>query len=189
MKIISIHQPLFLPHWPYLEKMYYSDLFVFLTTCQYEKNSFLNRNQSWGEWITKPVNSGNIPIHDKTYTDGQNLLDVNLSVIEAFRKMFNIRTKVAFDLPSSLTKTERILEICKQNDADAYLASHDAPEKYLDIELLSKNKIQFIPFKSSYTKPTLEMLQENGIEGCMKILASGKKRFDTQYRSKNSVSE
>ena len=57
--ILSIHQPAYLPWLGYFEKILRSDLFVFLDTVQYEKNSFINRNKiktSHGaSWLTIPV--------------------------------------------------------------------------------------------------------------------------------------
>ena len=42
--IISIHQPAYLPWLGYFDKINKSDLFVFLDTVQFQKNSFQNRN-------------------------------------------------------------------------------------------------------------------------------------------------
>ncbi len=42
--IVSIHQPNFIPWIGYFYKICYSDVFVFLDTAQYEKNSYADRN-------------------------------------------------------------------------------------------------------------------------------------------------
>lgn len=42
--IISAHQPSYLPWLGYLDKIIKSDVFVFLDSVQFEKNSFINRN-------------------------------------------------------------------------------------------------------------------------------------------------
>jgi len=59
MKILSAHQPAYLPWLGYFEKIRQSDVFIFLDTVQYEKNSFINRNKiktPQGElWLTIPV--------------------------------------------------------------------------------------------------------------------------------------
>lgn len=56
---ISIHQPAYLPWLGYLSRIAQSDIFVFLDTVQFEKNSFTNRNRiktSTGPiWLTVPV--------------------------------------------------------------------------------------------------------------------------------------
>lgn len=44
-KIVSIHQPAYLPWLGYLHKIMISDEFVFFDTTQFEKNSFVNRNK------------------------------------------------------------------------------------------------------------------------------------------------
>jgi GNAT superfamily N-acetyltransferase len=58
-RVVSIHQPNYVP-WPgYFYKIYQSDVFVILNDAQYSKNSFINRNRiksSQGEqWLTIPV--------------------------------------------------------------------------------------------------------------------------------------
>ena len=56
---VSAHQPAYLPWLGYLDKVKKSDVFVFLDTVQYEKNSFTNRNKirtkdGW-IWLSIPV--------------------------------------------------------------------------------------------------------------------------------------
>lgn len=57
--ILSAHQPAYLPWLGYFDKIKSCDLFVFLDTVQYEKNSFTNRNQlkspQGAFWLTIPV--------------------------------------------------------------------------------------------------------------------------------------
>ena len=59
--ILSIHQPAYLPWLGYFDKIVCSDVFVYLDTVQYEKNSFINRNQvktaQGTSWLTVPVKS------------------------------------------------------------------------------------------------------------------------------------
>ena len=59
MKIISIHQPTYLPWLGFFKKISSSDVFVFLDDVQYEKNGFQNRNKirtDEGEnWLTVPI--------------------------------------------------------------------------------------------------------------------------------------
>jgi len=68
MKIVSIHQPAYLPWLGYFHKALAADVFVILDTVQFEKNSFTNRNrilQPDGKevWLT-------IPVLSKGHTDG-----------------------------------------------------------------------------------------------------------------------
>jgi hypothetical protein len=58
-KVISIHQPNFVPWIGYFYKILQSDIFIILDNVQYSKNSFINRNRiktPQGElWLTLPV--------------------------------------------------------------------------------------------------------------------------------------
>lgn len=57
--VLSAHQPAYLPWLGYFEKIARSDVFVYLDTVQFEKNSFINRNQiktpQGAMWLTIPV--------------------------------------------------------------------------------------------------------------------------------------
>jgi hypothetical protein len=57
--IITAHQPAYLPWLGYFEKIMRSDIYVFLDTVQFEKNSFTNRNKiktpQGAIWLTVPV--------------------------------------------------------------------------------------------------------------------------------------
>ncbi len=59
--IMSAHQPAYLPWLGYFDKIKRSDVFIFLDTVQYEKNSFTNRNkiktQNGPIWLSIPVNT------------------------------------------------------------------------------------------------------------------------------------
>lgn len=57
--IVSIHQPAYLPWLGYLARIAASDVFVYLDTVQFEKNSFTNRNRiktaNGPIWLTVPI--------------------------------------------------------------------------------------------------------------------------------------
>lgn len=57
--ILTAHQPAYMPWLGYFNKLIRSDVFVFLDTVQYEKNSFINRNRiktpQGAIWLTVPV--------------------------------------------------------------------------------------------------------------------------------------
>ena len=57
--ILSAHQPAYLPWLGYFDKILRAEIFVFLDHVQFEKNSFINRNQiktpSGPAWLTVPV--------------------------------------------------------------------------------------------------------------------------------------
>lgn len=59
MKIITAHQPAYLPWLGLIHKIAISDVYVFLDNVQFQKNSFINRNKikttSGPIWLTVPV--------------------------------------------------------------------------------------------------------------------------------------
>ena len=65
--IITIHQPNFIPWYPFFQKMEQADLFILLGHCQFEKNGFQNRFQLENTWNTLSVKKGKEPIIEKEY--------------------------------------------------------------------------------------------------------------------------
>jgi hypothetical protein len=68
--IISIHQPAYLPWLGYFDKINKSDLFIFLDTVQFQKNSFQNRNlilkkNDTPMWLTVPIEKNHFEIIHK----------------------------------------------------------------------------------------------------------------------------
>lgn len=60
-RILSAHQPAYLPWLGYFDKIKKSDVFVYLDDVQFETNSFINRNQiktpQGLQWLTVPVHT------------------------------------------------------------------------------------------------------------------------------------
>lgn len=57
--VVAIHQPAYLPWLGYLDRIRRADLFIYLDSVQFQKNSFQNRNkirtaQGW-TWLTVPL--------------------------------------------------------------------------------------------------------------------------------------
>ncbi len=59
--VVTIHQPAYIPWLGYFDRILRSDIYVFLDTVQYEKNSYINRNRiknsQGGFWLTIPLKS------------------------------------------------------------------------------------------------------------------------------------
>jgi hypothetical protein len=64
---IAIHQPNFIPWYPFFQKMAAVDIFVLMIHCQFEKGKYQNRFQLNGRWHTMSVDHGLDPIIDKRY--------------------------------------------------------------------------------------------------------------------------
>ena len=70
--VISIHQPNFMPWYPFFQKIQKCDKFVILTHCQFEKNGYQNRFNFNDDWYTMSVKKGLEPIKDKIYLNPKN---------------------------------------------------------------------------------------------------------------------
>ena len=145
---IIIHQPNFLPWYPFFLKMEQADLFIILGHCQFERSGYQNRFHFENKWNTLSVRSGLELIKDKSYAnpfyDWQkikkgltkynktlseldeliltNLYDTNTKIIKHLAKKLDINTPILEDKPTNLQSTERLLAICKEYGATTYLA-------------------------------------------------------------------
>jgi len=171
--ILSIHQPNFMPWYPLIQKIEQSDFFVFMTHCQFERRGYQHRFKINDKWHTMSVNKGNhrdsMFISNVTYNDPINdwntiknrlpqykeklelfddcistsLSKTNISIINSICKKRNITTKISYDYQTKLSSNERLINICKKNDADTYLSGIGAKE-YLDVDLFRKEGIEVI---------------------------------------------
>lgn len=188
MKVISIHQPSFMPWIPFFEKIYHSDIFVLLTHCQYQKNGVQNRFMCDGRWQTMSVKSGNVPIADKEYVDPYNdwhricerlkkhrsilhpyryfmsksLLNTNAAIIHdiAYNHL-RIKTKIVVDYPTCLTKTDRLVDICRRHEATTYL-SGPSGRQYLDLSKFEEYGIEVKFFESNNKIDIVSFLSTEG---------------------------
>jgi hypothetical protein len=136
--IVSIHQPAYLPWLGYFDRIAKSDAFIFLDNVQFERNSFINRNQiktaNGPIWLTVPVR---LDAHfDKTIVeieiDGrQNWRRKHLQSIEQsysrtqdFAQKFR-RLTVIYE-----EKTNKLAELCR-NQLDFWLAELDITTRIL----------------------------------------------------------
>lgn len=163
--IIAIHQPNFVPWYPFFQKIEQCDRFVIMSHCQFEKNNFQNRFSYQGKWNTMQIRSGTELIKDKKYlfpysnwVDIQkkhkklsifddliheNLSKTNSGIIKRTCEFLNIKTEITADYPTELTKTARLVDICLKNKATKYLSGISG-RKYLDLSLFAEHGIEVI---------------------------------------------
>lgn len=170
---IAIHQPNLIPYFPFFYKMHKADIFVLMINCQFEKNNYQNRALVRGDWWTVPVVGGTMSIKDKSYTNGNKVIDVNVPLIIGFAKMLGINTsKIHYDFPTESKGTERIIEICHRFMCDEYLTNPEATNKYLDEKKMNSAGIEVVGCHppAQYCKSLPEMFEEFGVDGTTKIL-------------------
>ena len=77
---VSIHQPQYLPWFPYFQKISASDFFIFLDTVDFQKNGLQNRNKiltsNGPAWLTVPVK----------HSLGQKIIDTKTNVGSGWKK-------------------------------------------------------------------------------------------------------
>jgi hypothetical protein len=98
---IAIHQPNYLPHVGFFQKMAHADIFVLLDTVQYSKDSFTQRvkirTQNGSMWLTIPIEKSNdfkrinqikLPNYDKWKLKHKLTIIANYSKSPYFDKKF-----------------------------------------------------------------------------------------------------
>lgn len=183
--IVTIHQPNFIPWYPFFQKMQQADLFIILGHCQFEKNGYQNRFFFQDKWNTLSVKKGLESIKDKQYVNASydwgklkkslakydpilseldgfvsnNLYETNVGIIKHLAERLKIDTPILEDRPTSLTSTERLLAICKEHGATAYLAGQGGKD-YLDESLFMKEGIEIIYQENLHKIHTIEWLHQ-----------------------------
>jgi len=168
--LIAIHQPNFCPWLPYFRKMHLADKFCILSHCQFEKNGFTNRFKWKEKWFTLPVKKGFEDIFYKQYANQYTINDVNIPLIVGFARMFGIDTrKIVFDRPTFSKGTDRLIEICEDNDCNEYLTN---PSDYLELGKFKEHDIKVVPFEptNDYKVGLFDALERWGIEGVRKMI-------------------
>ena len=184
---VAIHQPNFVPWYPFFQKMESADLFVLLCRCQFEKGKYQNRFRFQDQWYTMSVYHGMQPIKDKSYSNPKedwerikrklpqfaftlsrfddlisgSLEQTNVRIILRMAEMLGIKTEIVYDPITSLTGTDRLVEICKINDADTYLAGQSGanymdPQKFADAGI----KVEYQDLSKADKRHTFEVLHE-----------------------------
>ncbi len=185
--IISIHQPNFMPWFPFFQKIMASDRFIILSNCQFEKNNYQNRFNIGEKWNTMSVNSGIMNIIDKQYVNYDNdwrkiktnlkdyseelslfdecisndLNHTNISIIKKICELLEIKTEILYDYTTELKGTERLIDLVKHYEGDTYLSGISGGN-YLDIKQFEENGIKLINQASDdmIRKPIIEILKK-----------------------------
>lgn len=174
--IVTIHQPNFIPWYPFFQKMDQADIFVVLENCQFEKNNFQNRFKLDNRWYTMSTSKRLLPIIDKKYSEhsrdwekikrrlpeyrkileqfdsciSESLSETNFNIILKIKDLLNISTEVVKDRKTDLTSTDRLVDICKFYAAEEYI-SGPSGKIYLDLDKFATNNI-----KVSFQSPSVE---------------------------------
>lgn len=182
--IVTIHQPNFVPWYPYFQKIEQADVFVLLGNCQFEKNGYQNRFYLKDKWNTLSVKKGLELINKKYYIDPikdwskikdrlfeyrstlsemdnlitNNLYETNKNIILHLMDKLNIKTPLVEDYPTSLNSTERLVDLCKKHNATTYLAGQGGKE-YLNESLFEKENIKVIYQENLNKIHTLEYIK------------------------------
>ena len=186
---VAIHQPNFLPWYPFFQKIKEVDKFIILGHCQFEKNGFQNRFNLNDKWHTMSTQKGLVPINTKTYLNplkdwnriksnlpqyknildklddciSDNLFQTNCKIIEKLTLLLGYNTEILYDYPTNLKSTERLIDICLHYGATEYLSGISG-KNYLNLDLFKNKKIK-IEFQKDLVKThTLKILsneQEN----------------------------
>jgi len=175
---IAIHQPNFIPYYPFFQKMQEVDLFVIMVHCQFEKNNYQNRFEYNG-WNTMCVNGGLEPIIDKRYIsphkDWKRITDkypklkqfnksingslavTNVSLIKDIAKLLNIHTEIKYDYETELKGTDRLVDICNNYGATEYLSGISG-RNYLELDKFKDIKVVFQNKDKMLNKPILDLI-------------------------------
>lgn len=181
---VAIHQPNFIPWFPFFYKMAMVDKFVLLSTAQFEKNGYQNRFEYKGKWITLPVKSGNFRICDKklveSFNDGSygeidSLSYINQQWIRVLKNTFRIKTELIetnSGLRAEIGATKRLIQIIRQQKGTSYITNPRAKLKYLDEDKIKDAgiEIEYCKVPKHLQRSTFEIIEEYGIEGAIKQL-------------------
>lgn len=169
---IAVHQPNFIPWFPYFYKMALADKFIVLRHVQFVRG-FQNRFKlTNGKWITKAVNSGRETIFEKKYTDGQDVWLLNMQWIEVIKDTLGIDTQLVYDVPLQTKSTQLLIDLIKMYHGTIYVTNEAAKDKYLDEDLMRSQgiEIEYCKVPKPLQKHTFEIFEEYGIEGAINLL-------------------
>jgi len=148
--ILSAHQPAYLPWLGYFEKIARADVFVYLDTVQFEKNSFINRNQiktpQGPMWLTIPVKTKghtSASLRTTEIDDSQPWRSKHLKSIE-----MNYRKAPGFE--KCFSKIEMMIRIPEQNLAEYCFQQLNfwLAELTIDTQVVRSSELSIVSSKS-----------------------------------------
>jgi hypothetical protein len=232
-RILSAHQPVYLPWLGLFHKIALADIFCVFDIVQYQRKDFNNRNKiktsSGPIWLTVPVKSGGrldsiitdieiinngwfrkhlasielnykkTPYFQENFcglkkildTPYKYLADLNFDILVYLLGVLDIDTKIvkASDYSFVGTKSELVLDMCTQLNADIYIFGEQG-KKYADVEAFKSRGVR--PYFQSYNHPTykqikgqfepfmsvLDLIFNEGKASKNIIMSNNKNRFD-----------
>lgn len=161
--ILSAHQPAYLPWLGYFDKIARADVFVYLDTVQFEKNSFINRNQiktpQGALWLT-------IPVKTKGHTSGS-LLTTEIDDKQPWRikhlKSIEMNYRKASRFEECFPKIQALLTMPESNLAEYCL--HQLrfwlDELNIDTRIVCSSEL---PINSAKSDLVLDLCQHFGAQ-------------------------
>jgi len=141
----------------------------------YSKSNYLNNYKNFIE-----------KLYDKKF---EFLIDLNITIIEFIKKEFNIKTKIYFSSELDISKSsDKVLDICKQLNADKYISGTVWAKENLAVEKFLKNKIQ-VEFQE-FIHPTYIQCYDNFIPNISAIdLLFNSGKIESQKILENSITK
>lgn len=187
MRVIAIHQPNFVPWYPFFQKISACNKFILLGHCQFAMHNYQNRFSIDGKWHTMSVDRSLkfAKIVDMQYSNPSNdweailrklpqykaklsnftncisssVWNTNVGIIQAACGLLGIQTDIGYDSETTLNSTDRLVEICKSNGATHYLSGIGGKE-YLEVDKFTEHGIDVMFQDESIIvkKPLVEVL-------------------------------
>lgn len=170
MITVSIHQPNFMPWYPFFQKMAMSNMLVILTKAQFVKGNFHNRFNIGKNWYTMSINKHPAfqlldekkylnPIEDwetikrrlpnygkilSLFDDliTTNLVETNYRILTRVASILEIPTLIVPDRYNQMEMTgpRNLLRICLALNADAYLGGPSTNKYFTETDRLMFHK-------------------------------------------------
>lgn len=185
--IVSIHQPAYLPWLGYFDKIMKSDVFVYLDTVQFQKNSFQNRNKirtsNSTVWLTVPVITKNIlyttPLHKLPIDNKQNWRKKHLNTIRMNYSKAPYSDRVFPFLEECYSR-----EWVSLSDICFYMLTHFLEQLEIKNKVIKASDLR--PFESQKSALLLDICKEFNATTYLSG-SVGRNYLDTEIFSKNNV--